>query len=253
MIGGLGVDPVSSSQVLDIVRAGWATGRGGLIVTPNVDIWLRTRRDLSARDLVAGASLVVADGQPLVWAGAVAGTPLPERVAGSELVETLAALAAAEGRTLYIVGGGDEGSAEEAAVALQERYPALRVVGTLVPPFGFESQDGYLERVQQGIVDSGADLVYVGLGFPKQERFAAPLIGRMPGTWFLGCGGGITMAAGRAARSPEWMQRLGLEWTHRLAQEPRRLAKRYLVDDIPAAVRLLAMSAKTRFDRRLDR
>lgn len=253
MIGGLGVDPVSGSQVLDIIRAGWAAGRGGLIVTPNVDIWLRTRRDLSARDLVAGARLVVADGQPLVWAGAVAGTPLPERVAGSELVETLAALAAAEGRTLYIVGGGDEGSAEEAAVALQERYPALRVVGTLVPPFGFESHDGYLERAQQDIVDSGADLVYVGLGFPKQERFAAPLISRMPGTWFLGCGGGITMAAGRAARSPEWMQRLGLEWTHRLAQEPRRLAKRYLVDDIPAAVRLLAMSAKTRFDRRRDR
>ena len=114
-----------------------------------------------------------------------------------------------------------------------------------MPPFGFESVPGYLDELYDRIVASGADLVYVGLGFPKQERFAAP--------WCRGCrrrgssaaAAGIGMAAGwRQARPAGSSSSVG--WTHRLAQEPRRLAKRYLVDDIPAAVRLLGMSARTR-------
>ncbi|MFZ2515691.1 MAG: WecB/TagA/CpsF family glycosyltransferase [Candidatus Lutibacillus vidarii] len=252
MIGGLGVDAVTSSDVSSAVVRGWECRRAGMIVTPNVDIWLRTRREPATKDLVDAAALVVADGMPLLWAGRLAGTPLPERVAGSELVETLAALAAAHGRSLFIVGGGEADSADAAAAALSARYPGLRIVGTVVPPFGFESVPGYLDELYDRIVASGADLVYVGLGFPKQERFAAPLVPRMPATWFLGCGGGIGMAAGSAARSPRWVQQLGLEWTHRLIQEPRRLAKRYLVDDIPAAVRLLSMSARTRARRRVQ-
>ena len=149
-----------------------------------------------------------------------------------------------------LVGGGEADSADSAAAALSARYPGLRIAGTVVPPFGFEAVPGYLDELYDRIVDSAADLVYVGLGFPKQERFAAPLSARMPATWFLGCGGGIGMAAGTAKRSPRWVQQLGLEWTHRLAQEPRRLAKRYLVDDIPAALLLLGMSARTRLTRR---
>ena len=250
MIGGLRVDAVTSSDVSSAVVRGWERGRAGLIVTPNVDIWLRTRREPATRELVDAAALVVADGMPLLWAGRLAGTPLPERVAGSGLVETLAALAAAHGRSLFIVGGGEADSADSAAAALSARYPGLRIAGTVVPPFGFEAVPGYLDELYDRIVDSAADLVYVGLGFPKQERFAAPLSARMPATWFLGCGGGIGMAAGTAKRSPRWVQQLGLEWTHRLAQEPRRLAKRYLVDDIPAALLLLGMSARTRLTRR---
>lgn len=253
-VGGMLIDPVTESQVLDAVSAGWRGGVGGLIVTPNVDIWRIADKDPAAAAAVAAATFVIPDGQPLLWAAKLAGDHLPERVTGSGLIERLCARAAAEGAGVYIIGGGaDDSVAELAATALASRYAGLRVVGHSVPPFGFERDPQTLAAVVDPIVDSGADLVLVGLGFPKQEKLALAMRERMPRAWFLGCGGGIQMSAGLVERSPEWAQRAGVEWVVRLVQEPGRLAHRYLIDDIPAALRLLGMSGRTRWQRRRRR
>lgn len=249
-LGHLELDAVREEEVLDRVARGITDGVGGSIVTPNVDIWLRSRHDAELLALVDRSDLVLADGAPLVWSAAIVGTPLPERVAGSALVESLAARGATEGWSVFIIGGGPEGTAELAESALVGRYPGLRVVGAITPPFGFERDLDLLDRLVSRIVDADADLVLVGLGFPKQERLAALLADRMPSTWFLGCGAGVQMAAGTTRRAPEWVQRSGGEWVFRLFQDPRRLAKRYLVDDIPAVLALFSGALASRLRRR---
>jgi len=238
-VGGLAFDRVTEAQVLDVV----ARGEGGLIVTPNVDIWRRVRRDPSCRPVLDRARLVLADGMPLVWASRLAGTPLPERVPGSGLVESLCALQAARGGAVFVIGGGAGDVAQRAATALAARHGGLRVAGFASPAFGFELDPRLTRQLVEQVGASGADLVLIGLGFPKQEQLGLLLLPVLPGAWLLGCGGAVAMAAGDARRPPVWAQRLGAEWLVRLAQEPTRLARRYLVDDIPAALSLLGMSA----------
>ncbi len=245
-LGGVRIDPVTQAETVARVVQGWHDGRGGLIVTPNIDIWRAARRDPTSAVLIEGAELVLADGQPLVIASRIVGQPFPERVTGSGLVEPLCATASREGQKVFIIGGGPPDTADRAADALKERHPGLTVVGALVPPYGFEQSPETLDEIVRTVVDAQPGLVFVGLGFPKQERLAMILRERLPHAWLLGCGGGIGMAAGQQRRCPAWAQRIGAEWIFRLAQEPQRLAHRYLVDDIPAALTLLAWSAKRR-------
>lgn len=242
-IGHLYVDAVTHDDVVERVRDGWQTGRGGIIVTPNVDIYLRTIHDDQSRAYLQDCDLIVTDGTPLAWASKLAGDPVPGRVTGAGLTESLAALAAREGRSLFVIGGGPPDTAERAAAALGERHPGLRIAGTIVPKFGFEHDAVVLAEITGKVVASDADLVFVGLGFPKQEGLGLALRDRMPGTWFLGCGAGVQMAAGMVRRAPDWVQAVGAEWMWRMAQEPKRLSRRYLHDDLPVALTLLGSSA----------
>ncbi len=252
-LGHLELDAVTESQVLDRVAGAIARGVGGIIVTPNIDIWLRSRRDPEIRALVDACDVVVADGAPLMWSAALAGTALPQRITGSALVESLAQRGVTEGWSLFVIGGGADGTADLAVSALVERYPALSVVGAVTPPFGFEHDADRLASLVTEVVTSRADLVLIGLGFPKQERLAVLLAQQMPSTWFLGCGAGVQMAAGVTRRPPAWVQAAGGEWICRLVQDPRHLARRYLLDDIPAAMTLLAGSARTRLRKAIRR
>lgn len=249
-VGGVLLDAMTTADVVGTVDAGWGEGTGGWIVTPNVDIWRRVVREPASAELVRQADLVVADGMPLVWAARLAGDPLPERVTGSGLVEDLSRQAAARGLRLVVVGGGVGDTAQRAGEALAARHPGLQLAGAVVPEFGFERDEVSLCRVVDEIAATRAELVLLGLGFPKQELLAHRLRDVMPSSWILGCGGGVAMAAGEARRSPRWAQRAGLEWVVRLVQEPRRLARRYLVDDAPAAVSLLGGSLRRRLAQR---
>lgn len=239
-VAGLDFDALSEEQVVARIIADLADGRGGWVATPNIDICRRAGRDPAARDLVRGASLVVADGMPLVWAARLRGDPLPERVTGASLIFTLSAAAAGHGRSVYLLGG-EPGVPERAAAALARRYPGVRVAGTDAPPPGFD-----VAEVRQRIAGARPDIVFVGLGFPKQERVIAAVAPALPGAWFVGCGAAIPFAAGALPRAPRWMQRAGLEWAYRLLSEPRRLFRRYLIDDLPFAARLLVTAALTR-------
>lgn len=241
-LSGVGFDRLTEAAVVSRVRDALAAGRGGRIITPNVDILRLCRRGGEARAHVAAATYVVADGMPLVWASRLRGAALPERVAGSSLIWTLSAAAAADGRSVHLLGG-EAGAAERAAEVLTGRYPGLRIAGTLCPEPGFDGDPERLEAVHDEVVRAGPDIVYAGLGFPKQERLIARLAPALPAAWFVGCGAAIGFAAGTHRRAPQWMQRTGLEWLHRLGNEPTRLFRRYVIHDAPFALRLLAASA----------
>ncbi|MFC4058793.1 WecB/TagA/CpsF family glycosyltransferase [Planomonospora corallina] len=250
-VGAVDVMALTEPQVGEHVAAAWRRGRGGSIVTANVDIVHKATGDPALAALVADAELVVADGMPLVWAARLAGTPLPTRVTGASLVFSLSGRAAEEGRAVFLLGG-EPGVPEEAGRVLAARYPGLRVAGAYSPPFGFDADPGALRETVEKVVAAAPDLVLVGLGFPKQERLIAELRPLLPSAWYLGCGAGIPMAAGRFQRAPTGLQRVGGEWLYRLWLEPRRLARRYLRDDLPFALRVLTAAAWKRLAGRLS-
>ena len=249
LLAGLGFDRLTERQVINHVLGALSRGRGGWIATPNIDICQAAQRDPSLAELVGTASLVVPDGMPLLWAARLRGDQLPERVTGSSLIFTLSAAAARAGRSVYLLGG-PPGGPELAADRLRQRYPDLIVAGCYAPPWGFErSREGVL-AVRRRLAAARPDIVFVGLGCPKQERLIAAVGPYLPTAWYLGCGAAIPLAAGTVRRAPRWMQQAGLEWLFRLLSEPRRLFHRYVVADLPFAVRLLAASAAERLRRR---
>ncbi|MEV4095333.1 WecB/TagA/CpsF family glycosyltransferase [Streptosporangium saharense] len=239
-VAGLVLDPMSEGEVVDHVIASLKCGEGGHLVTPNVDICWAVARDPEARELVENADLAVADGMPLVWAADLLGTPVPGRVTGADLIWSLSEAAAFYRYPVYLLGG-PQGAARQAAARLLDRHPRLHVVGTDAPPQGFETtEEGYAE-VKEALLAAAPRVVFVGLGFPKQDRLIARLRQDMPATWFVGCGAAIAFAAGTARRAPMWMRRSGLEWLFRLLNEPGRLARRYLLHDLPFALKLLTV------------
>jgi N-acetylglucosaminyldiphosphoundecaprenol N-acetyl-beta-D-mannosaminyltransferase len=244
-LDGTGIDRITEAEVVAVVRDAVAHGRGGRIITPNIDILRQAQRDDDVRRFLSDADLVVADGMPLIWASRLGGTPLPERVAGSSLIWSLSRGLGHDGRSIFMVGGrpAGEGIADGATRAvdrLARACPGLRVAGALCPDFGFERDEFRYADLCDKIVGAEPDLVFVGLGFVKQERMIERLRDRLPGAWFIGCGAAVNFVAGDIDRAPRWMQRTGLEWAHRLGTEPRRLAGRYLRHDAPYALRLLA-------------
>ena len=243
---GLDVAAVSERDTINYVLDGLLRRRGGWICTANLDILRQWRGSANVRELVASADLVVADGMPLVWAGELQGSPLPERVAGSSLILSLTAAAADAGGSVFLLGG-NPGTADAAGAKLTTLSPRLRLAGTLCPPFGFDADPAWLDRIEQVLRETAPDIVYVGLGFPKQEHLIAQLRGPLPTTWFVSCGVSFSFVAGEIPRAPATMQRLGLEWLHRMVQEPKRLYRRYLFHGIPFMAQLLVSAVAFRF------
>jgi N-acetylglucosaminyldiphosphoundecaprenol N-acetyl-beta-D-mannosaminyltransferase len=202
--------------------------RAAIVVTPNVDHVIRAQKDQAYAELVRGADLVLADGQPIVWVSRLVGTPLKERVAGSDLFPRLCGFAAEKGYRVFFFGG-DPGAAEGARDVLQQRYPGLRVVGTCYPPYGFETDPTENRKSIEAIWAARPDILFVGLGSPKQERWIAAHMHEYGPAVSIGVGISFSFVAGHVRRAPRWMRRAGLEWLHRLWMEPRRLWKRYLV------------------------
>jgi N-acetylglucosaminyldiphosphoundecaprenol N-acetyl-beta-D-mannosaminyltransferase len=214
-------------------------GHGGWIVTPNLDILRQFTTNVESRKLILDASHRVVDGQPIVWASRLAGIPLPERVPGSDLALTMPEAAARAGLSVFLLGG-NPGVAAAAAARLKIQCPALRRVDFYCPPFGFENDPGELEKIKQAVVRARPELVLIGLGFPRQERLIRLLRPTMPQTWFVGVGISLSFLAGEQRRAPAALQGLGLEWLHRLWQEPRRLFTRYIVQGLPFGLRLFS-------------
>ena len=250
-LDGTGIDRITEGEVVAVVREALATGRGGRIITPNVDILRRARVNRRVRTYLDDADLVVADGMPLVWASRLSGTPLPGRVAGSSLIWSLSEGLGRDGRCVYVVGGmpaagGVPDGASRAADRLAAECPGLRIAGALCPAWGFEKDRRAYAEICAEVAAAQPDLVFVGLGFPKQEKVITRLRERLPHAWFIGCGAAVNFVAGDIGRAPRWMQRSGLEWAHRLGTEPHRLAARYLKHDAPYAMKLLAGAATRR-------
>lgn len=235
---GVRVHAISEADCVNHILYEIEAGRGGMVVTPNLDHLHRCLHDLTFAALVAEADLVVADGMPLVWAARLQGTPLPERVAGSNLITSLSAGAAAHGRRVFLLGGAP-GTAERASNVLRERFPSLKIAGTACPSVGFENDPAKMADLIQSVSSARPDIVFVALGSPKQERLIVRLRPLLPQAWWLGVGISFSFLCGDVRRAPLWMQNTGLEWIHRLIQEPRRLFHRYVMVGIPFATNLL--------------
>lgn len=201
------------------------------VVTPNVDhaVMYKTRSDLRAA--YADASMILADGAPLIAASKILRQPLPERVAGSDLTPAVLAAAKEGDRPLrvFLLGAGP-GVAEKAAANILKAYANVEIVGTHCPPLGFENNDSANEAALNAVSAASPDLLIVGLGAPKQELWVSKHRNRLDANVALCVGATIDFLAGHKKRSPVWMRRVGLEWAHRVATEPRRLATRYAKD-----------------------
>jgi N-acetylglucosaminyldiphosphoundecaprenol N-acetyl-beta-D-mannosaminyltransferase len=210
-----------------IERIAQTRGRGYICVAA-VHTVMACAEDPELRAAVLGADLTVPDGQPLVWALNALGHKLPGRVYGPELMDRACARAAGQnGQRFYLYGGRNHGALAQLARNLRLRHPGLRIVGGHCPPFrpltGAEEA-----QIAEEINRSGADVVWVGIGVPKQEKWMARMRSRLDAPMLVGVGAAFDFHAGLIPQAPDALQRLGLEWAFRLVQEPRRLWRRYL-------------------------
>ena len=232
---GITIDNVTMEQALERIRRLLEDGKGRhYVVTPNVDHVVRLYKDAAFRQVYAGAALVIPDGMPLIWASRPLGRPLRARVTGADLLPSVCALAAKTGKTVFLFGA-PPGVAERAARNLQARYPGLKIAGTYSPPMGFERHSTENRIAIAHINRAQPDILAIGLGAPKQELWIAQHHKLLNFGVALCIGAAIDFAAGALERAPQWMQDSGFEWLWRLIQDPKRLWKRYLVDDMAFA------------------
>jgi N-acetylglucosaminyldiphosphoundecaprenol N-acetyl-beta-D-mannosaminyltransferase len=228
-VGALEVDALNRSEALDAIIQLVREGRGGMVFTPNVDHIVQAQHDATFREAYGRAALSLVDGVPVMWAARWLGTPLPEKLSGSDMFDPLIERAAAENLRVALVGGGP-GVAELAARNLRQRLPSLQIVETLAPRIALRATDEERACVEQ-LTKAKADLIFVCLGAPKQELFSDRNRQQLAPAVLVGFGAAVDFAAGTMPRAPAWMSRSGLEWAYRLGREPRRLAARYLLRD----------------------
>lgn len=219
-----------------IVRMAKRHDRARYVCTGNLDHLVIAERDPEFRAAYKKADLVVADGAPVVWLSRIApraaGGPLPERVAGSDLFWELARASGEQNLRLFFLGGVP-GSAAKAAEIVEQRHRGARVAGTYCPPFEAFDTPEEQARIRRIVRRAAPDVLLVALGAPKQEKWIMANKDLLGVPVSIGVGGSFEMAAGVRTRAPMWLQKLGLEWLYRFAQEPKRLFRRYFVEDLP--------------------
>jgi N-acetylglucosaminyldiphosphoundecaprenol N-acetyl-beta-D-mannosaminyltransferase len=224
-VWGLPVVPDTFEQALDRIDQLVTAGRPAFFITANLNYAMLADTDDRLKRLNEQAAFLLADGMPLVWWSRLGSRPLPERVAGSDLIYGMCERAARHGHRVYLLGAAP-GVADAAAAALANRYPGLQIVGVDCPPF--RPLTSAEEREQFARVRAARpDILFVAFGQPKGEFWIADNLDRLGVPVCVQVGASLDFVAGRVKRSPKWMQRTGLEWIYRLAQEPRRLAGRY--------------------------
>jgi len=229
-LGRIHADVVGFREAIDVVCSRAAAGRGGYVVTPNVDHVVLAEHDEKLVAAYEGALLSLVDGKPLLWWARAMGHPFPAKISGSDFTAPLVEEAAARGLPVFFLGA-KEGVGSRAAAILKDRFPSLVVAGVVSPPLGFEKDKAQVDAIFDEVKRSGARILLVALGCPKQEHFMVDERARFTDVVALGIGGTFDFIAGNVRRAPRVLSELGLEWTWRLAQEPRRMAERYLVRD----------------------
>lgn len=224
------VDNLTMEEALQEVDKLIIQKRNAYVVTPNVDHIVQLERGGELCEVYKNADLILTDGKPLIWISKWYGMPIKEKISGSDLFPQLCALAAEKGYRMYFLGAA-EGVAAKAAVNLMKRFPGLHVVGTYSPPFGFEKDEAEMEKIKRQIKEAAPHVLIVGLGCPKQELFILHHKDELGVPLSLGLGASLDFEAGNIKRAPKWMADRGLEWLFRITQDPKRMAKRYLVDD----------------------
>ncbi|MEW4455555.1 WecB/TagA/CpsF family glycosyltransferase [Bremerella sp. JC817] len=232
---GIDIDAIRMPQAVSQLMT-WIEGERGeatkFVVTPNVDHTVLLQTSAGLREAYQDASMVLADGWPVVFASRIFGKPLPERVTGSDLVPALFKAATSTAPLKTFLLGAAPGVAQRAAVNIHRQYPNVQIVGTYSPPLGFENDAEENQQILERIADSEAQLLVIGLGAPKQEIWIDKHKHEVTAKVALCAGATIDFLAGEKSRAPKWMQRTGLEWAYRIGTDPKRLAKRYAKDAV---------------------
>ena len=223
---GLKVSAINMQMALDRVDRWIENGEPNYICVTGVHGVMESQRDAELLDIHNRAGMVTPDGMPLVWLSRLGGHNHVRRVYGPDLMLAVCEKSREKGYRHFLYGGG-EGVAEKLAVSLRERFPGIQIAGTYCPPFRPLSEEED-QRIVREIDESGADIVWVGLSTPKQERWMDQHVGRLKAPVLAGVGAAFDFNAGLKKQAPKWMQENGLEWLFRMVTEPRRLGKRYL-------------------------
>lgn len=225
------IDNLTMDETLDAIDSLIKEDNCSYVVTPNVDHIVQLEKDEELKRVYENASLILTDGKPLIWISNWYKTPIKEKISGSDLFPRVCDLAAKKGYTMYLLGAA-EGVADKAAKNLMNKYKGLNIVGTYSPPFGFEKDKLELKKIERQIQEVHPDILIVGLGCPKQEKYMYHHCKELDVPISFGLGASIDFEAGNIKRAPRRMSEHGLEWLYRITQDPKRLAKRYLVDDM---------------------
>jgi len=214
----------------DVVKLAVNNDRS-LIVTPNVDHIVNIMTDVEMKSIFEFARFRYADGMPIVWASHILPgiKPLPERVTGADLLPAICNVASKNKQRIFFLGG-QSGVAKKAAINLKKLNPSLMVAGFYCPPFGFDSDSDESNKIIDLINQSDTDILFIGVGAPKQEKWAFANFQRLNVGPIIGVGAAFDFAAGNIQRAPKWIQSIGCEWIWRVLHEPRRLFRRYLKD-----------------------
>lgn len=228
----LGIDfsAIGMDMLLDGVMGDIQSGKRASLVFLNVDVVLKSEKNFLLRKMIETSEYVLADGMPLIWISKLFQRPLPERICGSDFVPLLCERAAREGRSIFLAGGS-ETSLKNACARLRESYPTLQIDGCS-PPMGFEKDPRQVEALCNAICEATPDILVVCLGCPKQEIFIYENRSRYNVPVSICAGATIDFLSGAVKRCPVWMGRCGLEWFYRFLQEPKRLFRRYFIDDV---------------------
>lgn len=223
------VDNVTTLELLEKLDL-----EGGVVFTPNVDHLIKLQYDRDFYEAYNTSSFRVCDSQILMYASKFLGTPLKEKISGSDLFPAFYAYHKNNEKIKIFLLGAAEGIARQAQIKINEKVGREIVVATHSPSFGFEKNEAECEKIINLINESGANVLAIGVGAPKQEKWLVKYRHRLTSIKiFLAVGATIDFEAGHKARAPKWMSEVGIEWAYRLLSEPRRLWKRYLIEGLP--------------------
>ena len=225
------INNVTMPETIVAIERMIETDKKSYVVAITVEVGMKIEKDAYLKNIVDNASMVLVDGKPLVWISKLYGKPLKAKISGSDLVPLLCEVAAEKGYKIFIIGGKD-GIAEQAKEKLESQLPKIKIVGTYAPPFGFEKDESELNKINQMISKAHPDLLITCFGCPKQEKWIYENIEKYDAKVSVCAGATVDFLAGNVKRAPHWMSEHGLEWFYRFLQEPKRMFKRYFVDDV---------------------
>lgn len=225
------INNLTMPETIDKIEKMISSKNKSYVVAVNVDVIMKIENDPYLKEIVDNADMVLVDGKPLVWISKMYGRPLKAKISGSDLVPLLCDVAAQKGYSIFIIGGKD-GIAEQAQKRLESKLPNIKIVGTYAPPMGFEKDEEELNKINSMISKAKPDLLIACFGCPKQEKWIYENINKYDAKVSICAGATVDFLAGNVKRAPRWMSEHGLEWFYRFLQEPKRMFKRYFVDDV---------------------
>lgn len=225
------VDNLTMDEAIERIDELVISKKPSYVVTPNVDHIVKLETDNEFKDVYKEADLILTDGMPLIWISKLNGNPIKEKVSGSDLFPNVCKLAAKKGYKVFLLGAA-EGVAIKAGENIKSKFNGLDIIGTYSPSYGFEKRPEEIKKIIKIINQANPDILAVGLGAPKQEKLLFKYRKELNVPVSLAIGASIDFEAGNINRAPRWMQNSGLEWLYRLCKEPKRMFKRYLIDDM---------------------